>query len=324
MSFIKAAAEPPPGVIADLENPQDVLRTVNLVVQSLCIVFVSVTVLLRMYTRAVVQKTVYREDCKSSFYRSARVCFFLVYMSATMTLSFYGGGYHEWEVAGNDMKNFNLVSYVGVLTYGPTALLIKVSLLLITTRIFYLHQKTVISLNVLLAMIVIFYVSMQFFKIFICSPISKFWDPITPGKCFNKYGIYLADTVASVITDVAILAHPIPLVRGLNIPKSQKIKVYALLAAGGVATAASIARLAILLTLKNKADITLNVIALNLPRSAEASIGLICASLPALNILFTRRRQHGLLIKVKTSEADMEAGKLGLMRGHHRGDGALQ
>lgn len=73
MSFIKAAAEPPPGVIADLENPQDVLRTVNLVVQSLCIVFVSVTVLLRMYTRAVVQKTIYREDCKSSFYRSARV-----------------------------------------------------------------------------------------------------------------------------------------------------------------------------------------------------------------------------------------------------------
>ncbi|KAH9204188.1 hypothetical protein DL95DRAFT_319921 [Leptodontidium sp. 2 PMI_412] len=301
MSFIKAAAEPPPGVIADLENPQDVLRTVNLVVQSLCIVFVSVTVLLRMYTRAVVQKTIYRED-----------------------FSFYGGGYHEWEVAGKDMKNFNLVSYVGVLTYGPTALLIKVSLLLITTRIFYLHQKTVISLNVLLAMIVIFYVSMQFFKIFICSPISKFWDPITPGKCFNKYGIYLADTVASVITDVAILAHPIPLVRGLNIPKSQKIKVYALLAAGGVATAASIARLAILLTLKNKADITLNVITLNLPRSAEASIGLICGSLPALNILFTRRRQHGLLIKVKTSETDMEAGKLSLMRGHHRGDGALQ
>lgn len=119
-------------------------------------------------------------------------------------------------------------------------------------------------------MIVIFYVSMQFFKIFICSPISKFWDPITPGKCFNKYGIYLADTVASVITDVAILAHPIPLVRGLNIPKSQKIKVYALLAAGGVATAASIARLAILLTLKNKADITLNVIALNLPRYAKS------------------------------------------------------
>ena len=159
---------------------------------------------------------------------------------------------------------------MGVLTYGPTALLIKVSLLLITTRIFYLHQKTVISLNVLLAIIVIFYVSMQFFKIFICSPISKFWDPITPGKCFNKYGIYLADTVASVITDVAILAHPIPLVRGLNIPKSQKIKVYALLAAGGVATAASIARLAILLTLKNKADITLNVIALNLPRYVKS------------------------------------------------------
>jgi hypothetical protein len=44
-----AAASPPPGVTADLENPTDVIRTINFVTQVLCLFFCTVFVFIRAY-----------------------------------------------------------------------------------------------------------------------------------------------------------------------------------------------------------------------------------------------------------------------------------
>lgn len=45
------AAQPPEGATVDLDNPQDILRTVNYVTQGLTIFFVSVFVGLRVYAK---------------------------------------------------------------------------------------------------------------------------------------------------------------------------------------------------------------------------------------------------------------------------------
>lgn len=45
------AAAPPEGVTVNLDNPQDVLRTVNYVTQGLTLFFVSVFVALKVYAK---------------------------------------------------------------------------------------------------------------------------------------------------------------------------------------------------------------------------------------------------------------------------------
>lgn len=67
MAPVVGSLPPPPGKTPNFEHPKDVLRTVNFVTQSLCISLVTILVLIRVYTRAVIQKIVYKEDCKCDF-----------------------------------------------------------------------------------------------------------------------------------------------------------------------------------------------------------------------------------------------------------------
>ncbi|KAH9222311.1 hypothetical protein DL95DRAFT_432243 [Leptodontidium sp. 2 PMI_412] len=226
MAPIVGALPPPPGITPNFAHPKDVLRTVNFVTQSLCISLVTIFVLMRIYTRAVIQKMMYKED-----------------------FNFFGGGYHQWEVSQEDAINFQKVSYGGILVYGPTAYLIKLTILLFSSRLYSLAHKPTLAIT-----------------IFICSPISAYWDRSAHphATCLDVKTLYFADTVVSVITDIAVLMVPIPLIWGMNLSKMRKFKVMALLAAGGIACIASVARLVMLAIIINSQDGTLNTVALNL------------------------------------------------------------
>ncbi len=68
----------------------------------------------------------------------------------------------------------------------------------------------------------------------VCTPISTNWDPSVHGHCGNEYIFTLAMSVPWVLTDFAILVAPIPVVRGLQLPRSEKIGICALLLTGGL------------------------------------------------------------------------------------------
>ncbi|KAF8848944.1 hypothetical protein BDZ45DRAFT_540839, partial [Acephala macrosclerotiorum] len=218
------AVPPPPGVTPDFEHPQDVLHTISLITQLLCLSIVTPIVWLKIYARARIQKIMYRED----------------------SVDRYGGGFHAWEVTEEDMTNFMKVSYAGLLVYGPCALLIKFSLLLISTRLFTSFPTAIFYVQLFMLLMLLYYLAMQFVKILICDPISSFWS-LQNRKCFNQHSIYLADTIVSVITDFAVLVIPMPLMWLLHLPVKRRLRVIGLLGAGGVAVTASVARLVMLL-----------------------------------------------------------------------------
>lgn len=58
--------------------------------------------------------------------------------------------------------------------------------------------------------------------------------------------ILIADTVMSVVSDLVILALPMPLLWSMQMPVKKKLGIAALLGAGGVATATSIVRLVLI------------------------------------------------------------------------------
>jgi hypothetical protein len=123
------------------------------------------------------------------------------------------------------------------------AMTVKLALLLIIVRVFgSVHKKTLIGVYVLIGVIVAYYVSGVFIKIFICWPIPAYWQG-QKEKCMDQSAIITADAIISVISDLAILMLPTPLTWSLQLSRRKRLRVTGMLGAGGIATAFSVYRL---------------------------------------------------------------------------------
>ncbi|KAK1975379.1 hypothetical protein LZ30DRAFT_808714 [Colletotrichum cereale] len=305
MSIVKGAAPPPEGVVPNLQHPEDVLHTINLVSQILSITAVSLFMLLRIYAKAFIAPPFHTEDCKHRRRRVPAlrvVCSHFIgvailtigYSATALVMSSYGGGYHVYELSTENLAGFmrltsSLGLYADTLVYGPNSFFTKLALLLIVIRVFRFHQKTKIGIYITIAFMVGYYVPVFFLKTFICRPINGFWDTRAQAICLNQREIFVADTVISAVTDLAVLCLPIPAALSLRMSWNRRLKVIIMLSAGGVATAASIARMVIVVRLRETKDETVEFIRFNLLGTAEVSIGMICACFPATNILLSRR-----------------------------------
>lgn len=64
LSHADGGMPPPPGVTPNFEHPKDVLRTVNLVTQTLSIAIVTAFVLLRIFARYRIARAYKPDDCE--------------------------------------------------------------------------------------------------------------------------------------------------------------------------------------------------------------------------------------------------------------------
>lgn len=137
-------------------------------------------------------------------------------------------------------------------------------------------------------------------KILVCNPVHGFWDFAVKATCLDINKIFLADTIMSVLSDFAIMFIPIPLIWDLNLSLVKKMKLFGILGAGGIATVASAARLYYVCTIFENPDKTVTFVEFSMLGSLELFLGLLCASLPAFNALFTRclgsRHETGALV----------------------------
>ncbi|KAK2738578.1 integral membrane protein [Colletotrichum kahawae] len=285
MSSPVGAAPPPQGVVPHFANPTDVLHTINLVSQILSIVSVSIFMMIRCYVKWAMTPPFHIDDCKhtlSSFRSCTRRATALVSefspqsnircLTDKTVVQHYGGGYHVYEISKESLVGFK-----------------KLTLLLIVIRVFGTYKKTVIATYAVIVFMVGYYAPVLVIKTLICRPIAGFWDPDLPADCFNQRAVFVADTAVSAVTDLAVLTIPIPVAVTLRMSWSKRLKVLAMLSAGGIATAASIVRMILVVQLQKSNDEPVDFIRFNLLGTAEVSIGMICACLPAVNILVMRR-----------------------------------
>lgn len=127
--------------------------------------------------------------------------------------------------------------------YGPCAFCIKASILVFIARIFMPIQRAVLTIHIILAALIAYYVPVLFLKTVICRPVSKFWNQAIEGECFDQRSLILADSVISVLSDALIFIAPIPLTCNLYIKRKKKIKVAVIFGAGGLACICSVIRL---------------------------------------------------------------------------------
>ncbi|KAL2834322.1 hypothetical protein BDW59DRAFT_156264 [Aspergillus cavernicola] len=280
---------PPLGVVSNLENPQDVLHTVNLATQVVCIIVVTIIVALRVIIKVHLRKELELEDCEYNYYRMGitlsiltlnltllnrsmlRQVLFIGFCANMLVLNNYGGGYHAWDA-----------SYAATLLYVPMVFVIKLALLTVMLRIFAPDRHKVIIIYISITVLLLYYIPALFIKIFFCKPISAYWN-IGSGTCIDQRNVIIADSAISIASDLWILILPVPMLWSLQMSRTKKLRVVGILGAGGLATGFSIWRLVMMIEEARTADTTWFWIHCVLTANAEAGIGLICACLPTLS-----------------------------------------
>jgi hypothetical protein len=66
---------------------------------------------------------------------------------------------------------------------------------------------------------------------------------LVDGRCLDQRRIFLFGLSLAIFTDFVILLVPIPLTWSLRVPLRKKIKIMAMLGAGGIATGMTILRM---------------------------------------------------------------------------------
>ena len=71
--------------------------------------------------------------------------------------------------------------------------------------------------------------------IFQCNPVSGFWNRTKPATCrVDTTDFFLGNAIPNVLTDVALMALPVPYIWRLNRSRSQKIALLGVFLLGGL------------------------------------------------------------------------------------------
>lgn len=106
--------------------------------------------------------------------------------------------------------------------YDINVSLFKISILLLYRRVFSVPWLRV-AVDINIAFITAFTITLVGKDVFACTPIRKQWMPELPGHCINVQATYYWASAVFLLTDLIILVLPQPLVWRLQISRKQKL-----------------------------------------------------------------------------------------------------
>ncbi|KAM0515875.1 hypothetical protein ACHAPS_008921 [Verticillium nonalfalfae] len=117
------------------------------------------------------------------------------------------------------------------LVYNMSMCLVKISILLQYRRIFALRMMQRITFYAV-AFMVAWSITIFFLLTLVCIPVAKFWDHALPGRCLDSLTIWYVMAAFNLVSDFAIFGLPLPVVRSLQLPKKQKVMLFAVFGLG--------------------------------------------------------------------------------------------
>jgi hypothetical protein len=158
----------------------------------------------------------------------------IAYSSITIAQGFLGLGIAQWNLLPSTALQFLARGYASQILYGPVAFCTKLAILLLMIRIFAIKERFVLFAKVLIGICAIYYLTITLIQVFLCQPISKAYNPKIPGKCLDSKKIFITNTAIAMVTDIVILASPIPVISRLNMSFWGRVGSIAALMAGGL------------------------------------------------------------------------------------------
>lgn len=168
--------------------------------------------------------------------------------------------------------------YVSIVLYCAGLFTIKMTFLFQYYRVFGVQNLR----KIFIAAIVIvgaWGISQVLIGIFICTPIRGFWDATVRAKCIPNYPQFYINAAGNIITDIAVLVMPFPLLKRLNLPKQQKLLLFGIFGLGFFTVAISVLRIKYL---KLFEDFTWQNVETSAWSIGELCSGITCACLPTL------------------------------------------
>ncbi|KAK7923985.1 hypothetical protein PG985_006039 [Apiospora marii] len=299
---------PPPSVIASWPKPNyadpESQGPAGVGVGSTLIVLVTITLLLRLYTRRWISKGFGLDDILI-------VCAYVPALAFTITGLVgerkLGWGRHIWDVPPADTATSLKTSLATLILFDAATSLTKLSMLAMLYKLTSASadRKMNIVIMALAALISVNAFIFVIVEVFQCRPLSDYWTP-TAGheNCIDEAAHLEAAGIINTVSDFILVFLPIRTVVGLKLPRKQRIIVLLLFSAGFLACIAGVFRVYFTAISVNDPnfDRTWNSWANWIASVAELSLGIICASVPAIKPFFayylpvvieTTRRRSG-------------------------------
>lgn len=260
----------------------------------------------RFYTRIRLVRSVRQDDW---WILAAWICAVGFSVSICVAVHF-GLGKHKDDIPDSSFSALRKAEYTFAILYNPSLMLTKTSIIVFFLSVMSTDVDPVFKwCNWLtLAATNIVGLALTFFNIFQCRPVAAGYLYPTPenAKCTDIVTLYLSSAPLNIITDIAILFLPIPILTGMRLPRKQKIILITTFGFGIFVAVVDVIRIAYL---QQAALNRLKVVkgasgqpgriqedndfswyaSLSFMWSAvEVCIGIICACVPSLKPLFSR------------------------------------
>lgn len=153
-------------------------------------------------------------------------------------VSIAGVGHHLQEVI--IFRPYQLAAwakciYALDLIYFAAVMLPKLSILSLYLRIFAANQTARILTQATVLLVTLTWLSFSIASTLECRPMAYRWDrSINGGRCFDIVLFYRLVNVSNIVTDLAILILPMPMIWKLHATRSRKVGVTLCFLAGSV------------------------------------------------------------------------------------------
>ncbi|KAK3374546.1 hypothetical protein B0H63DRAFT_418684 [Podospora didyma] len=163
---------------------------------------------------------------------------------------------------------------------------IKLSVMLFYLRVF-VNQGLRLATKLAMGFVVLWSTG-NFLQVFLlCRPFAASYNPAIKGKCGNQVASFIAIGAFNIVTDILILALPIPTVWALKMATAAKIGLTAVFALGLIVCVISVVRI-VTLTNLDMTHLTETMIWPDFWSAMEINLAILCVSMPMLGTLFAR------------------------------------
>lgn len=273
------ALAPPPGVTPNFVNPPSFF-TFSVVVVTLCLLFSTLAICMRMYTKLYIIRRVVLEDYVFLLAGATFVGYSVPVILAVRS----GAGIHQWNLQLKNLSIFQYYFHIASIMYGIVISIIKLAILLQYLRIFVPIRNNSLMFwasHILIWTNLTTYLLCSFLEILACSPMDKAWNIlITNGHCINMLAIDIASAAFNSLSDCLILILPHRVIWKLQVSFKRKLGISTIFLTGLFACVSSLLRLYYAIRLSQTGDITYYATITGLCAYPEMAFGIIAGCLP--------------------------------------------
>ncbi|ODM22348.1 hypothetical protein SI65_03194 [Aspergillus cristatus] len=217
-----------------------------------------------------------------------------------------GLGLHDYEINPGDRGSLNQANYVFTVLYNPALMAVKTSIL-----VFYLTLTKGELVYRWANYVTLFVVNaaglaLTLVNVFQCNPVGAAVSyPLPPNaKCTDIVTLYLCSSPVNIITDLAILFLPMPILTKMRLPRKQKIILVVTFSFGFFVAVVDVIRIAYLQNAATSRQIALQELHLQDSDNGddlswfaslsfmwsviEVNVSIMCACVPSLKPLVAR------------------------------------